>query len=415
MKTNLESADRGFRRCDTFTRLSRTTGILVGLLLVVEVAHARHPVIALLPNNLDAARIRLARGDRSLRPAREKLVADADRLLRKSPPTVLDKTVIAPSGDKHDYFSVSPCWWPDPEQPKGRPYIWRDGVANPGNRAGRVDATSFARMGEGVETLALAYFFTERERYAKKAAQFLRVWFVDPATRMNPHLRHAATVPGTSYVRGNGIFEFRDIIRVLDSVALLHRSYAWTAQDDDAFRAWLRDYYLWLTTSEQGIAERAMPNHHGSWHDVQVVRIAMALNRRAEALEILRTALTVRVGLQIQPDGAQPLELARANAVACSISNLEALFQLGLIAENLRMDWWKHVSPEGGSLQGALAYLNRAIDAQEREASDHDRQRFATLLAQTRQRIDLAPGEDGSEGRRLQFGKNDGRGRLLWP
>ena len=50
-------------------------------------------------------------------------------------------------------------------------------------------------MTDSVETLALAYHFTNRERYAKKAAQFLRVWFLDPASRMNPHLRHADTVP----------------------------------------------------------------------------------------------------------------------------------------------------------------------------------------------------------------------------
>ena len=42
-----------------------------------------------------------------------KLLAEADLLLAKTPDPVVNKTVIPPSGDQHDYLSFSPYGWPD--------------------------------------------------------------------------------------------------------------------------------------------------------------------------------------------------------------------------------------------------------------------------------------------------------------
>ena len=47
------------------------------------------------------------------------------------PPSVMDKGVTPPSGDKHDYMSQAPYWWPDPTKPDGSPYIRKDGERNP--------------------------------------------------------------------------------------------------------------------------------------------------------------------------------------------------------------------------------------------------------------------------------------------
>ena len=47
---------------------------------------------------------------------------DADRALREGPWSVMDKEHLPPSGDKHDYYSVGPYWWPDPSKADGLPY-----------------------------------------------------------------------------------------------------------------------------------------------------------------------------------------------------------------------------------------------------------------------------------------------------
>ena len=41
------------------------------------------------------------------------------------------QTVTPPSGDKRDYMSMGPYWWPDPNKKDGLPYIRKDGRINP--------------------------------------------------------------------------------------------------------------------------------------------------------------------------------------------------------------------------------------------------------------------------------------------
>ena len=60
--------------------------------------------------------------------ARPDLINKADAILSKSRIySVMDKVQIPPSGDKHDYMSQGPYWWPDTTKKDGKPYIRRDG------------------------------------------------------------------------------------------------------------------------------------------------------------------------------------------------------------------------------------------------------------------------------------------------
>jgi hypothetical protein len=105
-----------------------------------------------------------------------------------APPSVTEKEQAPPSGDRHDYMSLAPYFWPDPTKPGGRPYVRRDGERNPESRDPRAnDGPRIAKMGNAIETLSLAYFFTGDKKYATHAADMARVWFIAPATRMNPN------------------------------------------------------------------------------------------------------------------------------------------------------------------------------------------------------------------------------------
>jgi len=305
---------------------------------------------------LRAARSSLSRGEPGLQPALVQLRAEAARALQLAPPSVMDKLLMAASGDKHDYFSFGPYWWPDPARPGGLPYIRRDGEVNPDSKKG-TDDTAFGRMGEAVATLGLAYWFTGEEQYAQKAAALVRVWFLDPATRMNPNLEHAQAIPGVNDGRGIGIIESRHLTAICDALALLGDSPAWPAGDRAAFRQWLDTYYGWLTNSGHGRDEQGERNNHGSWYDVQASYLALALDRPAEARQILTDGLTRRLAHQVRPDGAQPLELARTKSLDYSLFNLEALFDCAALAEHVGLDWWRFTTPDGRSLRAALAYL----------------------------------------------------------
>ena len=47
-------------------------------------------------------------------PAIKTLMKEADKAMNLTPPSVMDKSMTASSGDKHDYMSMGPYWWPDP-------------------------------------------------------------------------------------------------------------------------------------------------------------------------------------------------------------------------------------------------------------------------------------------------------------
>jgi len=313
-------------------------------------------VFSLSIKDLAAARIRLARHDPALEPALVRLRAEADKLLRKTPGSVMDKTRVPPSGDKHDYLSLAPYFWPNPKTASGLPYVRRDGETNPESKSG-TDAGTFGAMGEAVETLGLAYFFTGQESYAEKAALLMRVWFIDPATRMNPHLSYAQAIRGVNDGRGTGILDARHLVEATDGIALLAGSTAWTVGDQEALLAWLGSYYRWVTESKNGQDERAAKNNHGSWYDAQLVHYALMLGRKDDARKIAQAALTNRIATQIEPDGRQPLEIARTKSFDYCCFNLEALLQLARSCTHAGVDMWGFTTPDGRSLRGALHFM----------------------------------------------------------
>ena len=126
------------------------------------------------------------KGDPRAVEAVSRVAAEADStLLGMEPLTVTAKKQLPPSGDRRDYMSLSPYWWPDPEKPDGLPYIRRDGERNPEvyDCPERVNGD---RLGVAARTLAVLYRVTGDERYAAKCAELLRTWFLRSRTGHEP-------------------------------------------------------------------------------------------------------------------------------------------------------------------------------------------------------------------------------------
>src|SRR2546423_14759121 len=117
------------------------------------------------------------------------LLTEAEKAIAGPTYSVVNIPSTPPSGDKHDYMSLSPYWWPDPSKPDGKPYMRKDGQVNPERE--KYDQPTLDRMTEAVQNLSIAYYFTGDERYAKKSAELIRVWFFDDVTRMNPNVTYA--------------------------------------------------------------------------------------------------------------------------------------------------------------------------------------------------------------------------------
>src|SRR5438045_2922178 len=73
------------------------------------------PTTPLNGNTLLNSKPRLAHHDPALQPAFQQLLKDAQTALQAKPTSVMDKPAVAASGDKHDYASFAPYYWPNPD------------------------------------------------------------------------------------------------------------------------------------------------------------------------------------------------------------------------------------------------------------------------------------------------------------
>jgi hypothetical protein len=343
----------------------KKTGLLLLVLLVLgpDTQATDDRSVPMPPKvfQFDGARIaevrrKVEQGDKRLSRALERLRSQADRALRTPLLSVAEKPQVPPSGDKHDYLSIAPYWWPDPDKPDGKPYIRKDGRTNPDRS--NFDRPKIGQLCEAVPTLALAYALTghEHEAYARHASRLLRCWFLDPDTRMNPNLNFGQFIPGITEGRAAGIIETRGLIGVVDAVGLLEGSAHWTEQDAQGMRAWFRAYVDWLRTSPIGQDESRARNNHGTWYDAQVATFALFVGDEDLARKVL-TRSKARIAAQLEPDGRQPLELARTKALGYSIMNLEGLTTLAALGDRVGVDLWHERSRDGRSIRKAIDWI----------------------------------------------------------
>ncbi len=296
----------------------------------------------------------LAREPAAVEEVRD-LLQRANAALTQGPYTIIHKTHPLPGVDPHEYVSIATYYWPNPGTPTGLPYIRRDGERNPETE--EYDFRPFGEMSSGVGLLAMAYYFTGDERYATRATLLIRTWFLDPATRMNPDLQHAQLIKGVNDGRGTGIIETTRLLNVLDGIGMLQGSNSWTTADQAGMMKWIAAYSRWMHESENGLEEQAAANNHGSWYDVQSTAFYLFLGDGAAAREVAEAAKKHRIAMQIEPDGSQPLELARTNSFGYSSFNLSALTLLADLGERQHVDLWNYRTEDGRSLRSAIDWM----------------------------------------------------------
>ncbi len=285
------------------------------------------------------------------------VLTKADNLLALPVKTVMDKTAVPASGDKHDYYSLAPYYWPNPAGVEGKPYINKDGQLNPECESDSYDRVAYFRMSDTVKYCTIAWRLTGEAKYAEKASSTMRAWFITSETRMNPNLNHAQYVPGANTGSRTGIIRGMTILELVDCVKIFESSSSWTAEDKAAWSSWLSNFAKWLQESEFGIAESKALNNHGTWYDVQVATFALEGGNTDLAKRIVSEAGEKRIAKQILPDGKQPLELMRTKSWDYSVMNLDAMVRLAMLGERLDVDLWNFTPPNGGGIRVAVDYL----------------------------------------------------------
>ena len=137
--------------------------------------------------------------------------------------TIVEKPRPSPTGDPHDYISYGRYYWPDPSKPDGLPYISKDGHPNR-ELIDKGDDKQLYALVTNVETLALGWSQLHREDCTQRADEWLRAWFVAPATRIKPAFDYAQIRLGHDHNHGSasGLIDTRDLARLVDATRLLH-------------------------------------------------------------------------------------------------------------------------------------------------------------------------------------------------
>ena len=325
--------------------------VLLGLLFAADTLNGQ---VIWDRAQIDRVRNKENTDDSAIRVALQKLKKTADFALETDPYTVMDKEILPPSKDKHDYLSFSRYWWPDPDKEDGLPYIRKDGIVNR-ELIANGDRNRLGKFCNDVQSLGLAGYIFKEPRYTERAAKLVRTWFLDEATHMNPNLNFGQGVPGRATGRGPGIIDTRGFMLVLDTVELFDEAH-WSAEDQTKLQKWFDEYQQWLNENPLGKHEQKAKNNHGSWYAAQRARYALFAGRKDLAREIVQGAKG-RIERQFTSNGDQAEELKRTRSLHYCLFNITALSRVARVGDQLGENLWESEPDHGCNLKKALSGL----------------------------------------------------------
>ncbi|MGB6220312.1 alginate lyase family protein [Haloferula sp.] len=344
----------------------RRVAIVLALLVFAQPLHSRESadsskegsdLVYFNEGHLARVKSAIRAGDPYFLENYRKILAESELLLTQPADPVVNKTMMPPSGDKHDYLSYAPYRWPDEDKADGLPWKAIDGVTNPAARGPDTDYTRLSDFSSAMETLSFAYYFSGDTRYSDRALELMELWFVNPDTRVNPNLNYTQHVPGLAEGRAAGILEWARISNVITAMQIFERGEVLPAELKAELLGWMNRYLDWLVTNRLGKEADKLPQNHANWYNFQVVGLMIYLGRLDEARAKVEDAKTSRIAAQIKPNGQQPGETGRTKSMHYSCMNLWALANLTYMGRGLDVDLWEFRTKDGRSLPQAYHFL----------------------------------------------------------
>jgi hypothetical protein len=203
-------------------------------------------------------------------------------------------------------------------------------------------------MKDAVAALAAAYALTADDKYASKAADFIRVFFLDEKTRMNPNLDQAQVVLGDGKGgRSYGIIDTLHLAELPVAARFLEKSPAFAPAVDAGLKKWFVDYDHWMMTSPNGVKEMNAANNHSIAYFVQLASFADFVGDHA-TMDLCRERFKeVLLPKQMAADGSFPLELKRTKPYGYSIFQADNVAILCVLLSTPQEDFWKFKLPDG--------------------------------------------------------------------
>jgi len=289
------------------------------------------------------------------------LKKNADKHLVATIHTVVDKTGTPYSGDKHDYMSAAPYWWPNPKTKDGLPWIRKDGKKNKEWMKLFPDDEWAKEMPVQVYELALYYYYSGDEKYATKAVKILYDWLINPDKKMNPNMNFGQAVYGKDDIRDNVLLETRVWTRIPDATLLLKTSPAYTHTIDTGVKKWFTEYINWILTSPGGsanVSEKNINNPATVGYS-QLVVFSAFTGQDDLAKKWINKTKNYLIPNQINLKGEQVNEITRTRALHYSTRNIWALFIIAKTAMYYDINdvWTAQADKTKGSLILAADFL----------------------------------------------------------
>ena len=330
--------------------------------------------------------------DAAITPLIENLIQKATRALTLGPYSVTQKTQTPKqTKEKRYYYSVRPYYWPESELPPevadqvkqglvrvdNGGFVHRDGHRVRGTVIGgdaqeRFDRSQAWYIVDNVTTLALAWYYTGDIKFASKATNLTRVFFIDKKTGMIPSLLYAQDGDRT------GLIDWKDFYYMLDALVLLENSGEFKPEDVKAMRVWCAQLAMWIMKSEQGRDEGNSLNNHGLYFDIQVLSLAIYA-MHDDMIDETRSRLLYRL-TKMPPlghfdiNGSSPHEVARPTALHYVTFDLVGWVHAALLVESVRKHaelpnamqslWWaRHQDTPNDEpvLAKAMVWLNQFL------------------------------------------------------
>jgi hypothetical protein len=286
---------------------------------------------------------------------RQRILKSADGALKVEPITITKFRAALSEGGANDFYSNGDYWWPDPARPDGLPYIQRDGESNPNNFAAHRMAVRDMR--DAVAALGAAYKISGDDRYVVKAVELLRVFFLEPRTRMNPNLQYAQAIPGRSPGRGIGIIDALHLIEVPMAVGAMEKSAQFPPEVAGGLKKWFGEFGDWMVSSKNGQEEAKAKNNHSVAYFLQLAVYAKFSGDEKKVAECRRQYKAVFLPEQMAVDGSFPQELRRTKPYGYSIFQLDNLIALCQVLSTPQEDLWKFTLADGRGASKGMEFL----------------------------------------------------------
>jgi hypothetical protein len=303
--------------------------------------------------------------------AQQSIVAWANYLAAQGPWSVLNKTILAPTGNIHDYLSWAPYYWPNcsnvhnttqlqPEQMWAQcNYEYRDGQFNP-DRLLVNDTGHFQAMSDAVFYNTLAWVITGSTNYSSAAVSFLDTWFINPASAMTPNLQYAQMQRGPTGQIGThtGLLDFKQMAKIASAIMILREgnNTYWTETLNTQMMNWTTNYLEWMTTSPIAYQEWVFPNNHGTFFYNQLSALQILVGDTTAAINSTKSYFAKQYQSQIDASGEQPYESVRTHPYHYRCYNLAAMITNAKIGEYLGITEWNTTTSQGATIRAAADF-----------------------------------------------------------